>query len=153
MKNRPITLKKEIERIIAKAEVCTLSMVDTDGKPYAVPMNFGYHQGVFYLHSAPAGKKIELLKNNPVVHISLSTDHELRWQSEKVACSYSMRYRSVFAFGKAEFLEDSSEKIEALNHIMHHYTDRSFTYNQPAVNGVCVFRVKAEKLEARAYGY
>ncbi|MCB2220916.1 MAG: pyridoxamine 5'-phosphate oxidase family protein [Bacteroidetes bacterium] len=153
MKNRPITLIQEIERIITLCDACTLSMVDQHGKPYAIPMNFGYRDRIFYFHSSPNGKKIKILKNNPAVTISLSTDHELRWQSEKVACSYSMKYRSVLATGSVSFIEDHEKKVDALNIIMKQYSDREFSYNDPAIRDVCVFKVPLDSLEGRAYGY
>lgn len=153
MKNRPITLKQEIERIIGNCEVCTLSMIDEEGAPYAIPMNFGFENGVFYLHSSAQGKKITALRNNPNVFITLSTDHELRWQSESVACSYSMKYRSVSASGRVVFVENEEEKVSALNIIMKQYTDKTFKYSDPAVREVCVFKVKVDKMQGRAYGY
>jgi nitroimidazol reductase NimA-like FMN-containing flavoprotein (pyridoxamine 5'-phosphate oxidase superfamily) len=82
-----------------------------------------------------------------------STDHQLRYVNEEVACSWSMRYRSVIAYGKAEFVEDMKEKVDCLNIIMSNYTDRSFEYNDPAVREVMVFKVQAEKMEGRTYGY
>ncbi len=153
MKNRVIQLKEEIERIILACDVCNLAMVDSDNKPYVIPMNFGYEQDVVYLHSAQTGKKMDILAKNRQVSLSFSTDHELRWQSEKVACSYSMKYRSVLASGRVEFIEDLDEKVTALNIIMKNYTKKEFTYNDPALRDVAVFRVVLETLEGRAYGY
>ncbi len=148
-----IQLKEEIERIILQCDVCNLAMVDLDNNPYVIPMNFGYEQDVVYLHSAQTGKKMDILAKNRQVSLSFSTDHELRWQSEKVACSYSMKYRSVLASGRVEFIEDLDEKATALNIIMKNYTDGEFTYNDPALRDVAVFRVVLETLEGRAYGY
>jgi len=153
MKSRIITLKEEIERIINKCEVCSVAMVDLDNNPYVIPMNFGYKKDCIYLHSSQNGKKIEILKNNSAVCVSFSTDHLLRWQSEKVACSYSMKYRSVLAFGKVEFVTEKEEKINALNVIMKQYTDKVYQYSDPALVEVCVFKVNIEKMEGRAYGY
>jgi len=153
MKNRVITLKSEIERIILDCEVCNLAMVDEKHQPYVIPMNFGYENDVIYLHSAQTGKKIDILKKNRQVSVSFSTDHELGWQSEKVACSYSMRYRSVLASGHVEFVEDKEEKIVALNVIMKNYTDLSFKYNDPSIREVMVFKIIIDTLEGRAYGY
>lgn len=152
MKNRVITLKEEIERIIRACDVCNLAMADEHG-PYVIPMNFGYEQDVIYLHSSQTGKKIDILKKNPRVAVSFSTDHELRWQSEKVACSYSMKYRSVLAFGKVEFVEDREAKIAALNVIMKNYTEKTYSYGEPSLVEVLVFKVVVDKLEGRAYGY
>ncbi len=153
MKNRPIKLKEELERIMSSCEVCYLSMVDQDNKPYVIPMNFGYKEDDIYLHSSQTGKKIDILNSNNNVCIAFSTDHVLRWQSENVACSYSMKYRSVLAYGKVEFVEDFNQKIDALNVIMAQYTKREFEYSNPAVKDVKVFKVIIEKLEGRAYGY
>jgi hypothetical protein len=153
MKNREIKLKEEKERIIHNCDVCVVSMVDKEGYPYSIPMNFGYSENTIILHSSKEGKKIEILKHNSNVCIVFSTDHELTKQSEKVACSYSMKYRSVLAYGKVEFIMENSEKIKYLNVLMKNYTEKSFTYSDPAINGVCVMKVNIEKLEARAYGY
>lgn len=153
MKNRVITLKEEKERILRECDVCNLAMVDMENKPYVIPMNFGYEKDTIYLHSSQTGKKIDILKKNNQVSLSFSTDHELRWQSEKVACSYSMKYRSVVAFGHVEFVDDRDEKIAALNIIMQNYTKRSFQYSEPSLKEVLVFKVVVETLEGRAYGY
>lgn len=153
MKSRTITLKEEIERIIKKCDVCYVAMVDLDGNPYVIPMNFGYKDDCIYLHSSPVGKKIDILNKNNSVGVSFSTDHLLRWQSEKVACSYSMKYRSVIASGKVEFITEPNEKIIALNEIMKHYTEKVYTYSDPSVKEVIVFKVNVEKFDGRAYGY
>jgi len=153
MKKRDLTYKPELELIIWKCNFCNLAMVDPDGKPYVIPMNFGYDGNYVYLHSAQSGKKIDILKANPEVCISFSTDHQLRWVNEEVACSWGMKYRSVLAYGKVEFIDDYDKKEEALKVIMKNYSDLDFTFNAPAVNDVLVFRVKVETLHGRALGY
>lgn len=153
MRSRVLDHKPELVRIIDKCQICHIAMVDLEGKPYVLPFNFGYENEVFYLHSAPAGKKIEIFKKNPDLCISLSTDYLLRSQNEDVACSYAWKYRSVLAYGKVEFIEDRDEKIKAFNILMKNYTDRDFNYSDPAVRDVCVYKVVVEKMEGRAYGY
>ena len=153
MKNRPITTRADQEKIIRKCVFCNIAMVDPEGKPYVIPMNFGFDGEYIYLHGSSTGKKVDILKNNPDVCLSFSTDHELRYVNEEVACSWSMRYRSVLVYGKAEFIDDPDEKIRCLNLVMAHYTDRKFEYSTPAVREVMVFRVKIEKIEGRVYGY
>jgi hypothetical protein len=153
MKNRPVISKTENEAVIRKCQTCSLAMVDPEGKPYVIPMNFGYDSDHVYLHGSATGKKVDVLKHQADVCISFSTDHELRYVNEEVACSWSMRYRSVLVYGKAEFVEDPQEKVDCLNIIMAHYSDRKFEYNDPAIREVMVFKVKAERMEGRAYGY
>jgi nitroimidazol reductase NimA-like FMN-containing flavoprotein (pyridoxamine 5'-phosphate oxidase superfamily) len=153
MKHKINIKLEEIEEIIAKCEVCNLSMVDNNGLPYVVPMNFGYQNNTIYFHGAPKGKKFDILKNNPKVCISFSTDHELRYQNEKVACSWSMKYRSVIAYGKVKFIDESEKKIEALNIVMKNYTDKEFKYSPPSIREVSVFKVEVDKMDGRVYGY
>ena len=153
MKNRPITFKPEMETIIRKCQSCNIAMVDPEGKPYVIPMNFGYDGEHVYFHGSAKGKKVDILRNRPDVCISFSADHELRYVNEDVACSWSMRYRSVLVYGKAEFVEIAEEKVKCLNTIMAHYSDRKFEYNDPAIKEVMVFKVKVEKMEGRVYGY
>ena len=153
MKNRTLTFKKELEEIIRRCQFCNLAMVDEKNLPYVIPMNFGYENNVVFLHGSKVGRKNDILRNNPNVCLSFSTDHELRYVNEEVACSWAMRYRSVLVFGKIAFVEDPEEKIKGLNVIMSHYSDKEFSYNDPAVKDVQVYKVEIEKMEGRAYGY
>ncbi|MFP4472235.1 MAG: pyridoxamine 5'-phosphate oxidase family protein [Bacteroidota bacterium] len=153
MKNRMLTNPQEILETAAKCEVCYVGMADENNLPYVVPMNFGLHEGNIYLHSAQTGLKINILKKNPAVCVNFTTDHVLRWQSEGMACSYSMKYRSMRAYGKVEFITDYDQKVEALNIIMRKYTGKDFSFNAPAVNEVLPWVVKVEKWEGRVYGY
>ena len=153
MRSRIIEKKEEIVEIIQKCQVCHVSMVDPGGKPYLIPMNFGFDRDVVYLHSSRTGKKIEILKNNPDVCINFTSDHTLRYQDENVACSWSMKYRSVLVYGKVEFVEDAGEKIAHLDRGMKQYTQKEFKYNPPSLREVCCWKVFVEKYEGRVYGY
>lgn len=104
-------------------------------------MNFGYENGIIYLHSGPEGSKLEMLEHNNNVCITFSVGHKLVYQHEKVACSYSMRSESAMCRGQVEFIEEINEKRRALDIIMRHYTDSEFNYSDPAVRNVKVWKV------------
>lgn len=142
------------EPILKASEVCHVGMVDGENKPYTLPMNFGFDGENIYLHSGPEGKKISILNQNPDVCLSFSSDYKLYHQSEDVACSYGMRYRSVLIYGKVEFVDDEAEKQRILNIVMKQYTGRDdYNYNSPAIRNVKVMRVKISQLEGRSFGY
>lgn len=144
----------EKEDIIKRCKVCNVAMVDSDGMPYVLPFNFTYNEGVLYLHSAPEGKKIDILNQNPNICVSFSTDHAMHHQNEEVACSYSMRYRSVLIYGKVHFIEDIKQKEDVLNKMMAHYTKREkFKYSMPALKNVKIFKVDIERMDGRTFGY
>ena len=152
MKHFKIDFLPEIEAIINSVPVCSIAMVDED-KPYVLPFNFGYKNKTVYIHSGKGGRKVDILKKNNNVCISFEKDSELHFVSEGVACSYSMKFRSVIAEGKLFFVETNEEKIEALNIIMKHYTGKEFEYNNPAVEDVCVMKIEIDKITGRKRGY
>ena len=153
MKPRIVKLQEEIDRIINKCDVGYIAMVGRDDSPYVIPMNFGLDGKHIYLHSGKEGKKIDILKFNNRVSMAFSTDHSMYIRNESVACSYTMKYRSVLAHGILEFIENDNDKVYGLNVIMRHYSGKEFTYNSPAIKNVAVFRIVVEQFEARVYGY
>jgi nitroimidazol reductase NimA-like FMN-containing flavoprotein (pyridoxamine 5'-phosphate oxidase superfamily) len=153
MRARAITDNKEIVEIIQRCQWCHLAMAEPGGNPYVLPMNFGFRDGVIYLHGAQHGKKIDILRKNPRVCINFTTDHLLRYQNEQVACSWSMKYRSVLCYGEAEFITDPDAKKAAFHIVMAQYTTGEFNFNPPSIREVNVWKVKVEKFEGRTYGY
>ncbi|HZJ74805.1 MAG TPA: pyridoxamine 5'-phosphate oxidase family protein [Perlabentimonas sp.] len=154
MKPRTNLSQTEVDQIINSCKTCTVAMVDLEGKPYVLPFNFGYKEGRLYIHSGPEGKKIDIWKKNPEVCISFSTDYELNIRHENVACSYSMKYRSVLFHGKVTPVTDLDEKDRILNIVMGKYTQRNnFSYNTPALKNVAVFEIEIQKQESRSYLY
>lgn len=154
MKPRIDLSKDEVNEIINRCEVCTIGMLDEDKGPYVLPFNFGYKDGRLYIHSGPEGKKIALWKSDNRVCVSFSTDYKLNIRHENVACSYSMRYKSVLVYGNVFQINELDEKTRALNIIMEKYSGRDdFTYNMPALINVSVFEIAISKIESRVYGY
>ena len=153
MKKRILTSKAQMEEIILKCQVCYISMIDMENKPYVLPMNFGYKDDYIYLHGRRTGKKIDTLRANPEVCLVFSTDHQMKYVNEDVACSWSMRYRSVMVHGKVEFIDDPADRIKAMNIIMSHYAGHEYIYNEPAIKEVQPFKIMVEKMEGRVYGY
>lgn len=153
MKNRALDNPRDLIDIIEKCDVCYVSMVDIENKPYVIPMNFGFAENTILLHGAKQGKKIDILKSKPNVCIVFSTDHQLRWQNEEVACSWSMKYRSVLAYGKVEFIDDNKEKEILLHQFMKSYSPKDFKFSKPSLEEVQLIKVPVDKIEGRAYGF
>ena len=148
-KERAVEELISIEAIIRKSLVCRLALSDND-RPYIIPLCFGYRNHTLYFHSAPEGKKLEILRNNNNVCFEFDIDHQVV-QDEK-ACKWSMKYRSVVGFGKASLVEDLDEKKKGLDAIMAHYSDRSFDYLPAAVEKTIVIKVEIEAMTGKQSG-
>lgn len=152
MKTVWIEEREKSEAILARCEICYVGMVDEDATPYVIPMNFGYEDGVIYLHSGPTGRSIDILSRNNRICICFSSDHELVFQHPKVACSYRMKAKSVICYGHVNFIEEPEQKRRALDIIMRHYSGRDFVYSEPALKNVKVWEVSIEQITAKEYG-
>ena len=152
MKTVEIKDISKIEEYISQSNICYLSMTDSEGIPYSLPMNFGYEDKHIYLHSAPEGNVYEYITAKSPVSITFCTNAELVYQSENIACSYRMRAASVIVRGEVEIVDDMEEKRHALNLIMQHYIKGDFTYRDPAVRNVFVFKLKASQMTCKAFG-
>ncbi|MCT4586553.1 MAG: pyridoxamine 5'-phosphate oxidase family protein [Carboxylicivirga sp.] len=146
------TDKEVIEAIILKANICFVGVVDQENKPYVLPMNYGYKDNVIYLHSAPDGRLIDIVNNNPNICITFSIDNELVFQHPEVACSYRMTSKSVVAMGKVQWIEDMEEKREALDILMKTYSEKQFKYSDPAVRNVKMWKIPIDEVSCKEFG-
>jgi uncharacterized protein len=62
-----ITDRKEMERIPGATIIGRIATERADGYPYITPVNFVYHKGNIYFHSAPGGEKLDKLSQDPNV--------------------------------------------------------------------------------------
>jgi nitroimidazol reductase NimA-like FMN-containing flavoprotein (pyridoxamine 5'-phosphate oxidase superfamily) len=116
--NQEITDKKIIEEILATSNVCRIAMTDKDC-PYILPFNYGYKEKCIYIHSAPEGKKIDLLKKNKKVCFEIEQKAEI--VKHERACQWSTMYRSLVGYGEVEIITDFDQKKKGLEIIMAHY--------------------------------
>ncbi len=128
--DKEITNRREIDTILSKATICRIGLVGNN-VAYIVPLNFGYKNNCLYFHSAPIGKKIELITKNNIVCFEVDIDHEII--DSGILCEWSSKYASVIGYGKASFITDPSLKKDALNIIIDHYSPGT-SYNFPTKN-------------------
>ncbi len=151
--DKEITDKHQIAEILQKAEVIRVAMVD-DGEPYIVAMNFAYSgpDNCIYLHSAAAGRKIDILEKNN--RVAFQTEIDAETVLREVACDSTARYRSVCGTGRICFVRDVEEKRKLLDAIMLKYSGRSgFTYSERAIDGTLGMRLEIDSLTGKKSGY
>jgi len=147
---RTTTDKNTIESIIRSASVCRIAFSD-DGQPYVVPVCFGYQDDTLYFHSAPRGRKLEILGRNDAVCCEFDVDQEIVRGED--ACAWDMRYRSVVGFGKASLVEDPVEKKRALDLIVAHYGGEPRAYPEATLIKTTVVKVEIEHVTGKISGY
>lgn len=150
-KDREVTNKEDILKIIDKCDSCSLGLCDGN-RPYIIPMNYGYtyenHQLVLYFHSGMQGKKLELIKQNNNVCFSMDCSHEL--VHNEIACRYTMKYESVIGHGKIYVVTEEEEKAQGMQIVMKKYApDRSFTFEKKHTNIITVLKLVVEEFTGK----
>jgi uncharacterized protein len=139
-----------IQEILQISELCRLGLVEND-EAYIVPLNFGYKDGIIYMHSAPNGRKMEILKKNNKVTF------EIEYLSEVVtgetACKYTARYRSIMGRGIITVVTDPLRKKAGLDIIMDKYGFKGDKkYDEASLLRMIVLELRIESLTGKQSG-
>lgn len=143
-KDREVTDINKIIEVIDECDILRIGMADGNF-PYIVPVNFAYKvegdEICFYIHGAMAGRKYELLSNNPFC--SFEMDIPLEMDCIEELKDVTMRYKSVMGTASVEFLEGEEKQYAIDNIIMARYeATRNFDYNKSAVARTAVAKLK-----------
>jgi uncharacterized protein len=149
-KDKEVTDPKIISDIIERSEICRIAMVD-EGEPYVVPVNYGYRDNALYVHSAPVGRKIDILKRNSRVCFEIEGPSAIVKHAE--ACQWGTRSRSVIGYGHVEFVTDEQAKKSGLDLLMAHHgkTDEN-VYDEKQLRAVVILRIAIESLACKQLG-
>ena len=147
--DKEITDSKLIEDILQRSRVCHIATTSDTHYPYLFTVNYGFRDNKIYFHSAPEGKKIELIKQDPWVCFQVVTDIQMI-TGENPCKDWSMNYKSVTGYGWAGVVSDPKEKIEGLNILMEHYTNKGpFTFTEKNLEETAVVRIVIDKMTAK----
>lgn len=115
--------QEKIHHFLRTQRVGIIGVHDTP-YPYAVPVNYVWHNGKIYFHGAGAGKKLSLLERDP--HVIFTVYQEDRTVEDVSPCHCDTAYFSVMIFGRAERMTDAQEGAEALGAIVKKFMPGKF---------------------------
>ena len=97
--------QEDCARILTSERRAALSVHGEDGYPYAVPVNFVYlpEENAVAFHCAREGHKLDAIRRDPRVCLTLWTDGEQRED-------WSYYVESVVVFGRAECVADEARR-------------------------------------------
>jgi nitroimidazol reductase NimA-like FMN-containing flavoprotein (pyridoxamine 5'-phosphate oxidase superfamily) len=107
------------------SELCRIGLVE-DGMAYIVPLNYGYADGIIYMHSAPNGRKMEILRRNNRVSFEIELFSDI--VKKDVACRWTAKYRSVMGHGTVQIISDPEKKRTGMDVIMRKYGFKGISF-------------------------
>lgn len=147
--DREIFDREVIDSIISRSPICRLGLI-VDRRPYVVPLCFGYDGNAVFLHMAKEGMKVAGLRENNQVCVEFDIPGDvIRFPD---ACSWSISYESVIAYGSVEVLESVADKRSALMTIMRHYAEADADWSFPAdvLENTLVLKIHLNKITGKA---
>lgn len=104
--------------LLRRGEYACLSMTDTDGTPYGVPVSYVWDEqagDVVYVHCAPEGQKLRALSRNNAVALCVVGRTQLLPERLTTA------YESLIGRGHARLVSDEAERWHAVELILQKY--------------------------------
>lgn len=137
---------EEIVQILLSQTNGVLSLIDSEGEPYGVPLSFAYDgNGSIYFHSALAGRKIDSIAANRqgsfcVVQQDLIVPEE-----------FTSYFRSVIVKGEIEVVHDRDELLRGLNLLCEKYSAgiNSDEEISRCIDRVCVFKLSISSMSGK----
>lgn len=95
--------------LLARCEYGVMATVDSQGRPYGVPLSYVWRNGLVYVHCAPQGYKIDNIRNNGAVSFTVVGRTRPVYEN-----NFTTWYESVMVFGQIVEITDPEEKYAAL---------------------------------------
>ncbi|GHU73035.1 MFS transporter [Clostridia bacterium] len=152
---RAVTEPADLFAILTSAKVLRLGLSEA-GRAYIVPMNFGYDASPdtppetwrLYVHSASEGRKITLMRKNPIVTFELDSDHMLR--EGDTACQYGFGYACIMGEAVVRFLTTYEDKRDALSLLMDHQAHPgNWTFDDAALSRTTVLALRVTSISGK----
>jgi len=138
-------------RLLQESAVGRLAMSTSEG-PYMVPVNFLYHDGYVFFHSAPSGRKMDAIQVDSRVCFQVDdVGPQILW---KRGCGISQIYRSVICFGMAEMVDDSLMKRLILEKMIDKYVPSSYltrNLDESKINNTAIVKIVIDSMTGKAH--
>lgn len=138
---------EEAMEILRQQNTGVLSMIDAEGKPYGIPINYALAGDRLLFHCAKQGRRTDALKANP--YASFCVIHHGDVMLEKFATDYT----SVIVSGKVNFIQGEKEIKEAVYSFLDSYMPRDFPgideYVNKDIKDVLMFELIIEEIAGK----
>jgi nitroimidazol reductase NimA-like FMN-containing flavoprotein (pyridoxamine 5'-phosphate oxidase superfamily) len=140
--------RTETEKILLKGIYGVLSMNGANDYAYGVALSYVYTDNSLYLHCAPEGRKITLIRNDNRVSFCVVGE------AIPLVDQFNMKYESAIVFGKA-YEVDQEERLKALMLFVEKYStaeylDKGKAYALNSLHKTAVIRVDIEFISGKA---
>lgn len=138
--------EKEALQIMKNATNGVLSLMDSNGYPYGVPMSFIFDgDNSIYFHCALTGRKIDCIRNNHHCCFTIVDQDEIHPDE------FTTYFKSVITEGTISIIEDKDKMIEALRLLSSKYSPSIDCESEidKGINRVLILKMKIESISGK----
>lgn len=126
-----------------------LSLIDLEGRPYAIPVSPAVMDGAIYFHGAKHGEKAKIMAANPEACLTAVVD------VVPLPEEYATRYASAVVKGTMSLVEQGTEEwLGALHAIVDHYAPENQAYFDTSIveegNRTAVWKLTPTEITGKA---
>ena len=140
-----------MDEVLREGQMLCLALASPDGDPYALPMNYGYEEGVIYIHGAIAGMKKDMIAANPKASFNVTLGVEII--RDPVPSNFSCKFKSVTGFGEIKEITGLAEKNRALEILMRQYDGPHKDLDEAGAKAVWVAKLVIGEMTGKASGH
>ncbi|MCL2498607.1 MAG: pyridoxamine 5'-phosphate oxidase family protein [Symbiobacteriaceae bacterium] len=104
---------------LQQATFGVLSLCDHD-TPYGIPLNHFYEEGKLYFHAATAGRKLDIIAQNPKASYVVAECSSIKDSPNGLLCGFGTYFRSVICNGTIQIITDPREKAVIASRLTRH---------------------------------
>lgn len=149
-KDREIEEKSAQQAILENSETIHIAFA-VNNEPYIVAMSFGFvweDRLAIYMHCAPEGKKLDMMRHNNRVCFQMETDTLL--VVAPLSCRWNMQYSSIIGRGTLSEVTDEDERLKGLNLIMKNYGKKGRNnFAAEILQNTMILRLDAHEISAK----
>lgn len=133
--------------LIASSKFAVLSLIDTNGLPYGVPLDYIYRNDCLYFHGAKEGRKVDAMRIDPRGCAVILGDTIVI--SEKLG----RKYNSVIVEGSIELIDDAEIKREVMTWVVESnspdYMEKGKAIIERMLDRVLIYKFKIETMSGK----
>jgi len=149
-KEKEIDKKEIIEGILRRQLICTIALNDKDS-PHVIPLNYGYEDNTLFFHSAPEGRKMDLIRKDGRASFLIDDYHRIL--TDDVPCGWTTAYRSLMGTGIIEIVTNPGEKKRGLDIIMaHHGSTEAKVYREGQIEKMVILKLNIDSITCKQSG-
>ncbi|NLX47942.1 MAG: pyridoxamine 5'-phosphate oxidase family protein [Euryarchaeota archaeon] len=135
------------EEMLIRGMTGVLAVLGDGDYPYAVPLNYVYHESAIFFHCARTGHKIDAIRGHGKVSFCVVD------KDRTVPELFASDYRSAIAFGRAQEVDDDDEKLHAMRLLNEKYAPGLREEGEREIGkdwkALCVIRIDVEHLSGK----